>query len=247
LSSRSEEAGIRLNRFLARCGAASRRGSDELIASGLVTVNGKTADSPGIRVMPGDRVECGGRPVVLPRILTAAYNKPLGIEVTLSGKSAISSVTASFPAGCVPVGRLDVDTSGLLLLSNDGDLTFRLTHPRWRVEREYLLVLDRQPSERTVDRLRAGVPIGRGDFCRPVGVERAGPLGLRVILVTGRYHEVRRMAEAAGLGLAGLERVRYGPVGLGSLERGRTRILSGAELRSLYSCVGLDRTGIQGG
>jgi 23S rRNA pseudouridine2605 synthase len=241
LSSPTEDRGIRLNRYLARCGTGSRRNSDALIDSGLVTVNGKAADSPGIRIMPGDRVECRGEMLTIPRPATLAYNKPVGVEVTLASKSgAMSRLLETLPSGCVPVGRLDIETGGLILISNDGDLTFRLTHPRWQVEREYLLCLDSEPSLAILDRLRRGVPIGRGETCRPALVERSGPLGLRVVLTTGRYHEVRRMAEASGLELVGLERIRYGPVRIGTMGTGRLRTLSGGELRGLYACVALD-------
>jgi 23S rRNA pseudouridine2605 synthase len=241
LSNPTEDKGVRLNRYLARCGTGSRRNSDALIASGLVFVNGKAADSPGIRIMPGDRVECRGEMLTLPRPATLAYNKPVGVEVTLASKSgAMSRLLEPLPSGCVPVGRLDIDTAGLILISNDGDLTFRLTHPRWQVEREYLLCLDSEPPQAVLARLSRGVPIGRGEFCRPTLVERSGPLGLRVVLTTGRYHEVRRMAEASGLELVGLERIRYGPVKIGALGTGRLRTLSGGELRGLYACVALD-------
>jgi len=192
-------------------------------------------------VLPGDRVECRGRPLFLPETVSAVYNKPIGMEVTLAEGSALSAVISGLPAGCVPVGRLDVETGGVLLFSNDGDLAFRLTHPRWLVEREYLLSLESSPDEGVLRALAKGVPIGEGEVCRPVRVGRSGPLGLVIVLTTGRYHEVRRMAAALGLGLAALERTRYGPVTLSGLGRARLRRLGGRVLDDLYSCVGLDR------
>jgi len=239
---RDEGPGTRLNRYLARCGASSRRGCDALIEKGLVSINGRRADSPGMRVMPGDAVECGGRILVLPPMATAAFNKPVGMEVTLAGDSGrgIRKVLSAMPAGCVPVGRLDINTSGLLLLSNDGELVFRLSHPRWCVEREYLLYLEKPPSQPALAGLGRGVLIGPGQVCRPIRFERSGPLGLKLVLGQGRHHEVRRLAEAAGLALAGLERLRYGPVSLGGLGRGGRRLLAGDELEKLYRCVDLE-------
>jgi 23S rRNA pseudouridine2605 synthase len=241
LSLPTDESGIRLNRYMARCGAGSRRASDGLVSSGAVTINGHPADSPGIRVHPGDVVEVRGRRLTLPELVTAAFNKPLGMEVTLAGGCrTLAGVLSGLPPGCVPVGRLDVNTGGLLILTNDGELAFRLAHPRWGVQREYLLSLESTPPDQVLARLRRGSAIGGGDVCRPVTVERSGPLGLRIVLTTGRNREVRRLAEVAGLALAGLERLRYGPVRLGSLPRGRVKVLRGRELHELYSCVSLD-------
>ncbi len=238
---RGEAPGTRLNRYLARAGVGSRRDCDELIERGLVKLNGRRAASPGERVLPGDRVEYGGRVIILPDPCTFAWNKPIGVETSLADRAGrLAALVDRLPAGCVPVGRLDMNTSGLLLLSNDGDLTHRLTHPRWGVEREYLLGLAADLPRGVLPFLRAGVAIAPGQFCRPVSVKALGARRLAVVLRTGRYHEVRRLADAARLEISFLERRRFGAVSLGDLARGAVRRLMPAEAAALYASVGLE-------
>lgn len=203
-------------------------------------MNGSIVKEPGIRVKTTDKVQCFGEAVEPQPQVTAVLNKPIGYETTLArvGSRSISDLIIDLPPGTVPVGRLDINTGGLLLLSNDGELVYRLTHPSWKVEREYLLKLKTPPSEISLGMLRKGVFIGRGEFSRPDKVYRSGS-NLRIALHTGRNREVRRLAEKCCLELRGLERIRYGPVVLGNLERGSWRVLEYPELRSLKASVGI--------
>ncbi len=235
---------MRLNRFLARSGAGSRRGSEELIAAGRVTLNGSVADSPALRVREGDEVLLDGLPVSPPEPVTAALNKPAGYVTAMSGGyRKVSELMSGLPPGTVPVGRLDVATSGLLLLSGDGRLVHRLTHPRWEVEREYLLIFGSDITPALARSIAAGADIGGGRRSVPRSAEVLGPRSMSLVLVTGRNREVRRLVAACGGDLEGLSRVRYGNVSLGSLPEGSWRPLEDSELERLRSEVGLGRGG----
>ncbi len=148
---------------------------------------------------------------------------------------------SDLPPGTVPVGRLDINTGGLLLLSNDGELVNRLTHPSWEVEREYRVFLNRTPGPSAVRLLRQGVSIGHGEFSKPLAVKLSDKRSVNIVLRTGRNHEVRRLIEACGLQLEGLERVRYGTVTLKGIERGKWRLLYPDELEDLKKTVKLNR------
>lgn len=239
----SGDSGWRLNRFLARAGIASRRACDKLIAEGSVSVNGRTVTAPGTRVDPGDRISCMGHAVTLPVPRTAVLNKPIGYETTLAAgdRRSIADLILKLPfRGGVPVGRLDINTGGLLLVSSDGDLVHRLTHPRWQVDREYRLTLGTDVTPEILEKLRKGALIGPGEHSRPVSVKPSGARGVVIVLRTGRNREVRRLAEACGLPLSGLERTRYGTVRLDGLARGAWRMLEGGELLELRRLVGLE-------
>ncbi len=232
----------RLNRYLARAGIASRRKSDILIQEGRISVNGEIITVPGFRVSKTDEVTYQGNPVKLRPFRTAALNKPHGFETTLSpdSKRSIQQLISGLPPGTVPVGRLDINTGGLLLLSNDGELVNRLTHPSWEVEREYRVFLKNPPGPSAMRSLRKGASIGPGEFSKPLAVKSSGKRSLNIVLRTGRNHEVRRLLEACGLQLEGLERVRYGSVTLKGIERGKWRLLDDAELKALMRTVRLD-------
>ena len=235
-------ADFRLNRFLARAGIAARRKCDELIQNGLVSVNDKITTIPGFRVTFDDKVMCQGRRVRPLAFVTAVLNKPCGYETTLSPDSerSILQLIKGLPPGTVPVGRLDINTGGLLLLSNDGELVHRLTHPSWQVEREYILLLKAPPAPDTIKKLRKGIYLGRGEFSNPVSVKITGKKNINIVLHTGRNKEVRRLAEKSQLDLSRLERIRYGPVTLNGLERGSWRMLRAKELEKLKAAVDLD-------
>lgn len=242
MEDRKKRNSYRLNRFLARAGAASRRKSAHLIMEGRVSVNGRVVDSPAVRVTEEDRVELDGRTVKLPTLTTAVLNKPLGYETTMvRGKiPAVVELMEGLPPGTVPVGRLDVNTGGLLLLSNEGRLVNRLTHPSWEVEREYVVSSRRSVTEKQLKCLKRGADIGSGDFSRPGMVERTAPEVFRLTFHTGRNREVRRLCKACGIALKELERVRYGPIVLEGLRRGSWRILKGNELFQLRKTVDLN-------
>jgi 23S rRNA pseudouridine2605 synthase len=241
LTDRKNSDGCRLNRYLARAGIASRRKCDLLITQGSVQVNGRTVTVPGYRVTDSDRVTCMGSVVEPQPLRTAVLNKPHGYETTMAegpGRT-VASLLRGLPPGTVPVGRLDINTGGLLLLSNDGSLVNRLTHPSWEVEREYRAFLAAPPDESQLKRLRRGASIAPGEYSRPSSVQRSGDRSVNLVLHTGRNREVRRLFEACRIPLAGLERVRFGPVTLKGVKRGEYRILSPSELSELRRIVGL--------
>ncbi|MCK4806224.1 MAG: rRNA pseudouridine synthase [Candidatus Aegiribacteria sp.] len=237
-----QENNLRLNRYLARAGITSRRKSDLLIQEGKISVNGEIITVPGFRVSDGDEVTYQGHPVKLQPFMTAALNKPHGFETTLSpdSKRSILRLISGLPPGTVPVGRLDINTGGLLLLSNDGELVNRLTHPSWEVEREYRVFLKNPPGPSAVRSLRKGASIGPGEFSKPFSVEPSGKRSVNIVLRTGRNREVRRLVEACNLQLEGLERVRYGPFTLKGIERGEWRLLDDDELEALMKAVRLN-------
>jgi 23S rRNA pseudouridine2605 synthase len=235
----------RLQRALARAGIASRRGSEDLIRDGRVTLNGRVA-TLGDRVDPSrDRVAVDGVGVGLdPDLRYFAFHKPAGVTSTASDPHAEVDLTGFFPPGprVFAVGRLDRDTQGLLLFTNDGELANRLMHPRHGIEREYLAEVDGVPTDRHAARLRRGVELEDGPAralaARPVA--RSGGRGaVRLVLAEGRKREVRRMLAAVGLPVRRLVRVRYGPVRLGRIPAGQTRELSSAEVRALYRAARL--------
>jgi 23S rRNA pseudouridine2605 synthase len=212
-----------------------------LIESGAVRVNGAVVREPGRRVEPDrDRVEVRGR--ALPGRSALRYfmvHKPVGMITTLSDPEGRPTVRKLLPPGprLFPVGRLDADTSGLLVVTNDGDLAHKLMHPRYGVEKRYKVLVDRVPDSRQLARLRAGVEIEPGVRTGPADVRltRARPERptLDVRLHEGRYRQVRRMCEAVGLAVKALHRHGYGPLQIGMLPKGLTRPLSEAEVRRL--------------
>jgi pseudouridine synthase len=235
----------RLNAYLARSGVASRRAADKLIASGSVMVNGRVAPPEGRLVDPEhDQVTLDGRPVKPPaRHRYVVLNKPLGVITTARDESKRSSVLDVLGdeglAGhrLFPVGRLDADSTGLLLLTDDGDLAFRLTHPRYHVPKEYLALVGGSPSTADLNQLRRGVLLDDG-LTRPAEVEVTrvlpGPSAeVRIVIGEGRHRQVRRMLLAVGHRVLALRRVGFGPLRLGRLKVGGWRVLGEAEVSAL--------------
>lgn len=235
--------GMRLNRYIARSGKASRRKCEEDIQNGMVTVNGKLVTSPGVTVSAGDIVLWDGAAITLPDLFVAAMNKPSGYETTMDTDSTrpVTLLSHGMPDGSAPVGRLDIRTGGLLLWSNDGELIYRLTHPKWKIEREYSLVLATGVSREMIERLTKGCFIEPRVYSKPLTVKQTGAKKLSLVLQTGRNREVRRLAKVCGVPLIGLERVRYGSVHLEELERGSWRPLSSQEIEALCKLVKLQR------
>jgi pseudouridine synthase len=235
----------RLQRTLARAGLGSRRGSEELIKAGRVEVNGRLAEL-GDRVDPErDEVRVDGRRVsVDPGLRYVALHKPKGVTTTMRDRHAERDLRDFLPEGprVFPVGRLDRDTEGLLLLTNDGDLAHRLAHPRHGVEKEYLAEVDGSPTAARIGRLRRGVELDDG-IAKAVDARSVGRAGgrfaVRVVMTEGRKREVRRMLEAVGLPVRRLVRTRVGPVRLGRMKAGELRDLSHDEVRDLYRTAGL--------
>ncbi|MDQ1398471.1 MAG: rRNA synthase [Acidimicrobiaceae bacterium] len=227
--------GERLQKVLARAGIASRRAAEELIAGGRVTVNGAVA-SLGRRVdVAHDRVAVDGAPLtVRPGQVYYLLNKPEGVVTTASdpeGRRTVVQLVPSEPR-VFPVGRLDAGTEGLLLLTNDGDLTHHLTHPRFGVDKEYLAHVEGQPSPADVRRLREGVELEDGRTS-PARVALVAPDMLRIVIHEGRNRQVRRMCEAVGHPVLRLVRTRIGPLTDRRLAPGEWRPLTAAELRGL--------------
>jgi 23S rRNA pseudouridine2605 synthase len=235
----------RLQRTLARAGLSSRRGSEELIKAGRVEVNGRPA-SLGDKVDPElDEVRVDGvRVSVDPGLRYVALHKPKGVTTTMRDRHAEHDLRDFLPEGprVFPVGRLDRDTEGLLLLTNDGDLAHRLAHPRHGVEKEYLAEVDGSPTPARIGRLRRGVELDDG-IAKAVDARSVGRAGgrfaVRVVMTEGRKREVRRMLEAVGLPVRRLIRTRVGPVRLGRMKAGELRDLSHDEVRDLYRTAGL--------
>ena len=231
----------RLQKVLAAAGVASRRSSEDLIAQGRVTVDGRVA-----RV--GDQADPERSVIAVDgRVIGAAaqnayllLHKPPGYVTTLSDERGRRAVMDLVPAalrapGLHPVGRLDRDTSGLLLLTNDGNLTQRLTHPKHEVEKEYWLALREPPTEAQLAAVRRGVMLD-GRPRRPLRLERlreAAPFELSITIAEGRKRQVRRMCEAVGHPVITLERIAFGPLKLGGLKPGAHRRLSAAEVAAL--------------
>ena len=236
----------RLQRILARAGLGSRRAVEDLIRAGRVTVNDRTA-TLGARADPTtDRVAVDGVPVPAhPDLRLFKLNKPAHVTTTLRDPHAARSIAEFLPPGprVFPVGRLDRDSEGLLLLTNDGDLAHRLQHPRFGVEREYLLEVQGSISRDALRRLEEGVQLddGTARAIRAGAVQRRHDRSsLLIVMGEGRKRELRRMLEAVGFPVRRLVRVRMGPVRLGDLRAGQVRSLSSTETRDLYRAVGLD-------
>ena len=234
----------RLQRALARAGVGSRRVSEDLIRAGRVTVNGRVATLGDKVEASRDRVAVDGTTVNLdPDVRYYAFHKPAGVTSSAGDPHARVDLRSFFPPGprVFAVGRLDRESEGLLLFTNDGTLAHRLLHPSRGVEREYLAEVDGVPTERHAARLRRGVDLEDGPAralrARPVA-RAAGRGAIRVVIAEGRKREVRRMLAAVGLPVRRLVRLRFGPISLGELPAGAVRALAADEVRALYRAAG---------
>ena len=240
MSPTPDAAGERLQKVLARVGIASRRACEELIAEGRVRVNGEVAVL-GRRVdVDHDRVELDGVPIgVAPDLVHYLLNKPAGVVTTVSDPQGRPTVIGLVPATprVFPVGRLDAETEGLLILTNDGPLAQLLAHPSHGVEKEYLAEVRGRPSAGAVRRLREGVELEDG-ITAPAKISLLGPNLLRIVIHEGRNRQVRRMCEEVGHPVLRLVRSRIGPLTDRSLRPGRWRTLTQGELRALQKAVG---------
>lgn len=230
---------MRLAKFLAHGGIASRRKAEEIVVAGRVTVGGRVVTDPARNVGEGDDVRVDGAPVGVEGREVWAVNKPVGVVSTARepGKRSAVVELVDSAARLYPVGRLDADSTGLLLLTNDGELANRLTHPRYEVPKTYRAELRRPPSEGDLERLRRGVELDDGRTA-PAEVSRLGEREVEIVLREGRNRQVRRMAEAVGNEVVALRRVRFGSVGLGELTSGEARRLADDEIARLWKDVG---------
>lgn len=229
---------MRLAKYLASAGVASRRASEDIIRAGRVRVDGATITDPGLDVGSAAEVTVDGATVpTAPERVVYALNKPSGVLSTASdpqGRPTVVELVRE-PARLYPVGRLDIDTTGLILLTNDGELAHRLTHPRFEVEKTYRAVVANPPvREGALQRLREGVQLEDGPTA-PARVKRVKADTLELVLHEGRKRQVRRMCEQVGHPVRRLERIRLGPLALGALAPGAYRRLSAAEVGRLAS------------
>src|SRR6476469_5824304 len=222
---------MRLNAYLARAGVASRRGADELIKAGRVTVNGEPGQLNTF-VQSRDRVELDGELVERQPLTYVLLHKPAATVTTARDPQGRPTVVelVEHPARVVPVGRLDADTTGALLLTNDGPLAHRLAHPRYEVEKVYEIELDGELDDDALEQLAAGVDLDDGRTA-PAGFRRLGPSKLELTLHEGRKHQVKRMCEAVGHPVVRLHRSRYAGLTVEGVEPGRWRELDADEVK----------------
>jgi len=227
---------VRLGKFLASAGVASRRAAEEVIRAGRVTVAGSVVTDPARDVADEDGVAVDGTRVRVPAArVVYAVNKPAGVVSTAHDPQGRPTVVSLVPANLrlYPVGRLDIDTTGLILLTNDGELAHRLTHPRFEVPKAYRAVVSRPPvREPALRALREGVELDDGRTS-PAVVQRVAADALEITIHEGRKRQVRRMCEAVGHPVRRLVRVRFGPLELGSLRTGGVRELTPDEVNAL--------------
>jgi 23S rRNA pseudouridine2605 synthase len=224
---------MRLNAYLARTGVASRRGADELIKTGRVRVNGVRGELNTF-VEEGDVVDLDGRLLAPQALAYVLLHKPAGVVTTARDPQGRPTVVelVEHESRVVPVGRLDADTTGALLLTNDGELAHRLAHPRYEVEKVYEAEVEGEPSPDAVVRLERGVQLDDGPSA-PARVSRLGPSRIELGIHEGRKHQVKRMLEAVGHSVRRLHRSRYAGLGVEGIEPGHWRELTEDEVASL--------------
>ena len=230
-------------KYLATAGVASRRASEELVRAGRVRVDGEVVSDPARDVDSSAGVTVDDNPVQLPIArLVYAVNKPSGVVSTASDPQRRPTVVALVPergTRLYPIGRLDIDTTGLILLTNDGELANRLTHPRYEVSKTYRARVEPPAvSEAALRRLREGVELDDGPTA-PARARLLSPGQIEIEIAEGRKRQVRRMVEAVGHRVAALERTAFGPLRLGDLAPGESRRLTAAEVERLRACAGV--------
>lgn len=233
---------MRINKYIASAGICSRRKADELIEQGRVKVNGAVLREPGFDVSEGDLVLVDGKPVTgSERFVYYALNKPAGYVTTTSDemdRPTVMELMTEVSSRVFPVGRLDYETTGLLIMTNDGDLANHITHPSKKVFKTYLAEIDGEISLGQAEQLRRGVDIG-GYITRPAQVEilkQSGHSKVRISISEGKNRQVRRMFKAVGFNVVSLQRISIGRVLLGHLHEGHYRRLTAEEVDYLKNC-----------
>ncbi len=234
---------VRLQKYIAMCGAASRRGAEEMISGGRVAVNGEKVSEQGVKVEVGaDKVTLDGK-IIKPsgKMYYIMLNKPTGYVSTAKDQferpTVVDLVNTEIKERIFPVGRLDYDTEGLLLMTNDGDLTYKVTHPKHEIKKTYIAVLKGGVTIKGLARLRSGVRLDDGFVTAPAEVEMldaaSGHTTIKITIHEGKNRQVRRMFEAVGSKVAELRRISIGKVELGNLPLGRWRHLTEHEVNYL--------------
>ena len=240
------EGGMRINKYLSRAGVCSRRKADTLVEEGRVAINSDPVGEHGTQVHPGDTVAVDGQAVGLQAKEYLVLNKPAGCITTVRddrGRQTVMDVIGrgdANPAGLAPVGRLDRDTTGLLLLTNDGDLAHRLTHPRYEIDKIYFVETKHPVKPHQLDQLRRGVDIGDDRPARAADAAYVQPPQkdwIALKLHEGRNRQIRRMCDALGHHVKSLDRVQFGGITLQGLERGAVRPLTEQEIADLRNRV----------
>lgn len=235
-----ESSKIRLNRYLARAGICSRRKADELIARGEVEVNGKVVTQMGYQVEPGDKVSWTGTPITLEKNIYILLNKPSGVVTTTSdpkGRITVMDFIKEIKSpGLFPVGRLDKETTGLLLITNDGELAEKLAHPRYEVKKIYRVYLDKPLSEEHREKIARGIKLEDG-MAKVEDIQylwqKKNKKKVQVTLHIGRKRVVRRIFEALGYRVIQLDRIRIGELDKKGLQQGAWRYLASKEVAAL--------------
>lgn len=226
---------MRLNRYLASCGLGSRRSCESLIRDGRVLVNGEICRELATQVEAGDRVVCDGRALRPLKLRVIALHKPKGYVCSRDDELSRRTIYDLLPAefGSLHyIGRLDRESEGLLLLTNSGSLTQHLAHPRHKVQKEYLVMIDQALEPRDLARMIEGIETPEG-IARAVEVEALAKRQLRIVLVEGKKRQIRHMLDTLGASVRRLVRIRVGPIEIGHLEPGRWRHLAKSEIDSL--------------
>lgn len=238
---------MRLHVYIAHAGVCSRRAAEELIKEGRVQINGELVTEMGVKVNEGDIVSVDGEDLTIARHYTVLLNKPTGVVTTLSDPQRRPTIVRYLPDYGVqlkPIGRLDMDTEGLLLCTNDGELSHRLAHPSFGIEKEYQAIVEGIPSEKALRDLQRGVFI-EGKRTAPAKVEvihveeKKNTTGLRITIHEGRKRQIRLMCELVGHPVKSLKRVRIGSLRIRGMRAGECRLLGKEEVNELRSMVGL--------
>lgn len=234
--------GTRLNKYLASCAVGSRRKCDELIQAGRVEVNGSPCINMGTRIVPGDHVRVDGKRVSPKETVTVVFHKPRGFVCTREDELGRDTIYALLPESLKSlhhVGRLDLDSEGLLILTNDGDLSQQLMHPSKSVEKEYLVTSNQAFENEHLDQFLAGVYTPEGKL-KAKAIERLSPRRIKVVLDHGAKRQIRVMFDTLGYQVTKLLRVRIGGLWLGDLESGRWAILNHREIAMLLGKSGTE-------
>lgn len=235
------ETGVRLNKFISEAGVASRRGSDRLISEGRVTIDGRTAVL-GDRVFPGMTVSVDGKKISPEEEdIILALNKPAGITCTSNPDDEDNVVDfIGYPKRIYSIGRLDKDSDGLLLMTNNGDLADRIMRSRYEHEKEYVVAVDKDITPEFIKGMSEGVPILDGRITKKCEVEKLGQREFRIVLKQGLNRQIRRMCDHFGYTVVRLTRIRVMNIELGNMKSGRYRNITRSERKELYRLLSRD-------